>query len=78
MVNMGRVWVAAIQGRGSGWGVPAAAVQELTAALDNAEQILTLANSAGSSGKTAYFVIRLRNGKSGYGPYCPVFQAVVP
>ncbi|MDR2516180.1 MAG: hypothetical protein LBC88_02220 [Spirochaetaceae bacterium] len=32
----------------------------------------------GSSGKTAYFVIRLHNGKSGYGPYCPLFQAVVP
>jgi hypothetical protein len=219
MLNMGRVWLAAIQGRGSGWGVPAAAVQELTAALDSAEQILALANSAdrthtittecqrlfgelsklmrftkdryfkspplldedytalllkvpdttrtprgdpraqmtaeirrsgtdmlilvykyaegtehladphtdisrqlrwgllppsgaapqgndllkvpvdplelpnvidthrktdylnfpsGSSGKTAYFVIRLHNGKSGYGPYCPIFQAVVP
>jgi hypothetical protein len=32
----------------------------------------------GSSGKTAYFVIRLHNGKSGYGPYCPIFSAVVP
>jgi hypothetical protein len=32
----------------------------------------------GSSGKTAYFVIRLHNSKSGYGPYCPIFQAVVP
>jgi hypothetical protein len=32
----------------------------------------------GSSGKTAYFCIRLHNGKSGYGPWYPVFQAVVP
>jgi hypothetical protein len=32
----------------------------------------------GSSGKTAYFCIRLHNGKSGYGPWCPIFQAVVP
>jgi hypothetical protein len=31
-----------------------------------------------SSGKTAYFVIRLHNGKSGYGPYCPIFHAIVP
>jgi hypothetical protein len=32
----------------------------------------------GSSGKTAYFCIRLHNGKSGYGPWCPIFQAIVP
>jgi hypothetical protein len=32
----------------------------------------------GSSGKTAWFCIRLHNGKSGYGPWCPLFSAVVP
>jgi hypothetical protein len=32
----------------------------------------------GSSGKTAYFCVRLHNGKSGYGPWCPIFQAIVP
>jgi hypothetical protein len=32
----------------------------------------------GSSGKTAYFEIRIHNGKSGYGPWCPMFSAVVP
>jgi hypothetical protein len=31
-----------------------------------------------SSGKTAYFVIRLHDGKSGYGPYYPIFHAIVP
>ena len=32
----------------------------------------------GSSGKTAFFSVRLCNGKQGYGPWCPIFHAVVP
>jgi hypothetical protein len=32
------------------------------------------------SGKTAYFAIRIENetGENGYGPWCPIFHAVVP
>jgi hypothetical protein len=30
------------------------------------------------SGKTAYFDIRLENGNQGYGPWCPIFHAIVP
>ena len=32
----------------------------------------------GSSGKTAFFSVRLCNGNQGYGPWCPIFHAVVP
>jgi hypothetical protein len=30
------------------------------------------------SGKTAYFEIRISNDKDGYGPWCPMFHAIVP
>jgi hypothetical protein len=30
------------------------------------------------SGKTAYFCIRIENGSGQYGPWCPVFSAIVP
>jgi hypothetical protein len=30
------------------------------------------------SGKTAYFDIRIENGNQGYGPWCPIFHAVIP
>jgi hypothetical protein len=32
----------------------------------------------GDSGKTAYFCIRLENGVGGYGPWCPLFSAIIP
>jgi hypothetical protein len=30
------------------------------------------------SGKTCYFEIRIENGHNGYGPWCPMFHAVIP
>jgi hypothetical protein len=30
------------------------------------------------SGKTAYFDIRIENGVDAYGPWCPIFHAIVP
>jgi hypothetical protein len=30
------------------------------------------------SGKTAYFSIRIYNGSKYYGPWCPIFSAVIP
>ena len=43
-------------------------------------EIITLNNT--DSGKTAYFDIRISNGASGenegYGPWCPIFSAVIP
>jgi hypothetical protein len=30
------------------------------------------------SGKTAYFGIRIENGVDAYGPWCPIFHAIVP
>jgi hypothetical protein len=30
------------------------------------------------SGKTAYFAIRIENGTGEYGPWCPMFHAIVP
>ncbi|MHC6203341.1 hypothetical protein ACYULU_09125 [Breznakiellaceae bacterium SP9] len=30
------------------------------------------------SGKTCYFEIRISNDKDGYGPWCPLFHAIVP
>jgi hypothetical protein len=30
------------------------------------------------SGKTAYFAIRISNDKGGYGPWCPIFHAIIP
>lgn len=30
------------------------------------------------SGKTAYFCIRLENRRTDYGPWCPIFHAIVP
>jgi hypothetical protein len=32
----------------------------------------------GDSGKTAYFCIRIENGIGGYGPWCPLFSAIIP
>jgi hypothetical protein len=57
--------------------VPASAL-ELPEVFDTHRKTDIINFPVGSSGKTAYFVIRLHNGKSGYGPYCPIFQAVVP
>ncbi|MDR2509449.1 MAG: hypothetical protein LBC77_02260 [Spirochaetaceae bacterium] len=61
------------------WGLQEAADPlELPEVFDTRRRIDIINFPAGSSGKTAYFVIRLHNGKSGYGPYCPIFHAVVP
>jgi hypothetical protein len=51
---------------------------ELPNAIDTRRRTDIINFPVGSSGKTAYFCIRLHNGKSGYGPWCPLFQAVIP
>jgi hypothetical protein len=51
---------------------------ELPNVIDTHRKTDIVTFPVGSSGKTAYFCIRLHNGKSGYGPWCPIFQAVVP
>jgi hypothetical protein len=51
---------------------------ELPNVIDTHRKTDSINFPVGSSGKTAYFCIRLHNGKSGYGPWCPIFQAVVP
>jgi hypothetical protein len=57
--------------------VPASPL-ELANVIDTRRKMDIVNFPIGSSGKTAYFCIRLFNGKSGYGPWCPIFQAVVP
>jgi hypothetical protein len=57
--------------------IPATAL-ELPEVFDTRRKTDIINFPIGSSGKTAYFCIRLHNGKSGYGPYCPIFSAVVP
>jgi hypothetical protein len=51
---------------------------ELPEAFDTHRRTDIIQFPVGSSGKTAYFCIRLHNGKLGYGPWCPIFSAVVP
>lgn len=52
--------------------------EELPMVLSTARKKDIIYFDAADSGKTAYFCIRIENGSGQYGPWCPIFHAVVP
>jgi hypothetical protein len=52
--------------------------EELPVVFDTKRKKDIINFNPGDSGKTIYFDIRIENGKGGYGPWRPVFHAIVP
>jgi hypothetical protein len=52
--------------------------EELPTVIETHRSVDIINFPVGSSGKTAFFCERFSNGNGGYGPWCPIFHAVIP
>ena len=88
-LNMAKVWATTIQTKQTACGIPAGtdltkvptASEELPIVFATKRRKDIINFNPNDSGKTAYFDIRIENGvggDTGYGPWCPMFHAIVP